>query len=239
MSNEIKTEFETYVKELTETICKEIYLKDLKNVCQTYIDQIEDCKKLYEEHTEKNHELQESVEKQREGLNAIHNEIGEQLSQVNKTIKENQGEYVKLLEKYSTTVTELNDEMQDDFIKKFTDTVRSSKREWKKEVNAYNDVLKEALQDVITKENLEQYTIQLKACSDHIAECLAWMKDGYHEIFWVYTDKLMKHSEEDKESIKNIVNDTVHKVIQDFSDKVEANLREQREMLDKIGRAHV
>lgn len=232
MSNEIKTEFETYVKELAETICKEIYLKDLKSVCQTYIDQIEDCRRLYEEHTEKSHELQESVDKQRDSLNSIHREIGEKLTEVNGTIKENQGEYVKLLDKYSTTVTELNGEMQEEFIKKFTDAVRASKREWKKEITSCSKLLKDTFEGVITKENLEVYIGQMKECSDHIAEGLAWMKDGYQEVFFVYTDKLMKHSEEDKKSIRNIVNETVQTVLGDFSGKVEENLRVQTEMLD-------
>ena len=44
MANEIKKEFETYVKNITESIAKEIYLEDLKELCDVYKNQLASCK---------------------------------------------------------------------------------------------------------------------------------------------------------------------------------------------------
>ena len=87
MANEIKTEFEMYVKDLAETICKEIYLEDLKNICNTYKEQLDECKSLYTVHTDKDKEVLESAERSMEQLYRLQEAINGKMSDIVGTIQ--------------------------------------------------------------------------------------------------------------------------------------------------------
>ena len=43
MSSDIKNEFEEYVKTLTETICNDIFLEKLEQICHEYEDGVKPC----------------------------------------------------------------------------------------------------------------------------------------------------------------------------------------------------
>lgn len=49
MDNNIKKEFEVYIKYLTTAICKEIYLEDIKKEVQQLQEVIEDYKRVMEQ----------------------------------------------------------------------------------------------------------------------------------------------------------------------------------------------
>lgn len=233
MANEIKTEFEMYVKDLAETICKEIYLEDLKNICNTYKEQLDECKSLYTVHTDKDKEVLESAERSMEQLYRLQEAINGKMSDIDGTIQNFDSECRTLLQQYSTQVQNINSDLQDEFIATFTSAVRESKDELAVELEKCNRTIKESLSKTITLENLEHYIEQMEVSTAKISEGLNMINGGYQEVFDAYREKVSAYENEERNHFQELMKRYVQHGLQSFSDCVERTLAEQKVMLEE------
>lgn len=233
MANEIKTEFEMYVKNLAETICKEIYLEDLKKICNTYKEQLDECKNLYMVHTDKDKEMLESAERSVEQLDKLQGEISSRLSDIDSIMQNFDTGCRTLLEQYSTQVQNVNSDLQDAFISNFTSAVRESKDELAAELERCNRTIKESLSETITPENLEHYIKQIEVSTEKISEGLNLINGGYQEVFDAYREKVSAYEEEERNHFQELMKQYVQHGLQSFSDCVERTLAEQKIMLEE------
>lgn len=233
MANEIKTEFEMYVRNLAETICKEIYLEDLKDICNTYKEQLDECKALYTTHTAKDKEVLESADQTVEELNKLQGEISGRLSDIDSIMHNFDAECRTLLEQYSSQVQSINSDLQDEFITTFTSAVRESKDELVVELERCNQAIKESLSETITPENLEHYVGQMALSTAKISEGLNMINGGYQEVFDAYREKVSAYEEEERERFQELIKRYVQHGIQSFSECVERTFTEQNVMLEE------
>lgn len=232
MANEIKAEFETYVQQLTETICKEIYLEDLKNLCNTYAEQLEECKTLYVEHTESNKELQNQNAEHLEKLTSIGKVLEENLQSIQDKMLSFENEYERILKEYSTKVYEINDEMRETFLNKFSDVMNSSREELAKELNLCNQNITKSLEASLTDEGIQKFIDQMEASTIKISEGLDLIHGGYREIFEQYSAKVSAYGDMEQERFQNIIENTTKEGIDYFKKCVDKAIEEQKHMLE-------
>ena len=233
MANEIKAEFEMYIKNLAETICKEIYLEDLKKICNTYIEQLDECKTLYTAHTDKDKEVLESADRSIEQLDKLQGEISGKLSDMDSMIQNFDVKCRELLQQYSVQVQNINGDLQDEFISNFTSIVKASKDELASEMERCNRTMKESLSETITSENLEHYIEQMEASTANISEGLTMLNGGYQEVFDAYREKVSAYEEEERKRFQELIERYVQHNLQSFSECVERILAEQKSMLEE------
>ena len=217
MANEIKNEFETYIEQLVDTISKDIFMEDLQKVCNHYIEQLEECKKLYTEHTDKDKKFIEKAENSVNQITSLQESLKEKLDYVNSSIEQLNTNCEDVLQEYSTQVHEINDELRTEFIGKFSDTVKNLQRELVMELNGCNTNIKESLQNTITAENLENYVAKVEESTAKITESLHMLNSGYEEVFNSYTERLGAHGEAVRERFQKIVEQFMQQSVEGFS----------------------
>lgn len=232
MANEIKAEFEEYVQQLAETICKEIYLEDLKSLCHTYKAQLEECKNLYSDHIDGNKELQNQNAENIEKIISIRNGLEENLQSIQEKMLSFEEEYENILKEYSTKVYEINDEMRESFLGKFSDAMNSSREELTKELNLCHQNIAKTLEASLTDEGIQKFVTQMEASTAKISESLAFIQGGYQEVFEQYSAKVGAYGDKEQERFRNIVENTTKKVIVYFKECMDKVIEEQKHMLE-------
>ncbi len=233
MANEIKAEFEAYVKQLAETISKEIYLKDLEELCKQYMEQLENCKDLYKTHTEQETQVLEQTQNTIERMDSLKENLSERLGTIDLELKKFQDECEVILGKYSTQVTEVNEEIKKDFMHELSGTVDFAKEELVAELTTLNDSLKETLQETITVENLQDYIEQMEKSTAKISEGLSLIHNGYKDVFKQYTAEMLEHGTEEWRNFQTAVEKQVNMALENVSDKFDHMLEEQGKMVEQ------
>ncbi|MCI8409358.1 MAG: hypothetical protein HFJ09_08845 [Lachnospiraceae bacterium] len=232
MANEIKAEFETYVQQLAETICKEIYLEDLKALCNTYTEQLEGCKNLYKEHIEGNKELQNQNGENLEKLTSVNKMLEENLQAIQAKMVSFENEYENILKEYSTKVFEINDEMREAFLSKFLDVIEVSKDGLTKELDLYHKNISKSLEAALTEEGIQKFIVQMEASTAKISESLEFIQGGYQEVFEQYSAKVGAYGDKEQERFRNIVENTTREGMKYFKECIDRAVEEQKHMLE-------
>lgn len=233
MANEIKAEFEAYVKQLAETISKEIYLKDLEELCKQYMEQLENCESLYKTHTEQETQVLEQTQNTIGRMDSLKESLSERLGTIDSELKKFQDECEVILGTYSTQVTEVNEEIKKDFMQELSGTVDVAKEELVTELTALNDSLKETLQETITVENLQDYIEQMEKSTAKISEGLALIHNGYEDVFKQYTAEMLEHGTEEWSKFQAAVEKQVDLALENVADKFDYMLEEQGKMVEQ------
>lgn len=232
MANEIKAEFETYIQQLTETICKEIYLEDLRTLCNTYTEQLEKCKNLYKEHIDGDKELQNQNSENLEKLSSVNKMLEENLQAIQTKMMSFEEEYEKILKEYSTKVCEINDEMRETFLSKFLTVMDSSKDELLKELDLYHNNISKSLEAALTEEGIQKFIAQMEASTAKISESLEFIQGGYQEVFEQYSAKVGAYGDKEQERFRNIVENTTREGMEYFKECIDKTIEEQKHMLE-------
>jgi len=211
MANEIKKEFETYVKNITESIAKEIYLEDLKELCDIYKSQLDACKELYSKHTDLDKEIITKIEKNVDYLNSIEKTVGDKLQNINDQQKKFETEYDELLKKYEDRISTKNSDLRKAFMEDFTKAGNEINAEMKKDLEEEHELLKKTLQKVITPQNLQDYMDKMESSVQVLNKSLQVLDSGYEEIFERYAKKVDSHSQDQIQKVQ----DSIRKVMQD------------------------
>lgn len=233
MANEMKTEFENYVRQLAETICKEIYLKDLEEICRKYTDQLEECQNLYTEHTRIEKEALDSSRENLEQIDKIKNDVTESMSDIKYILDRVQKEYDDAIHQYSVTVNEVNQELRDTFFQEFTDITKNVNQGVKQDLDECNRVLKETLQNVITPENLREYISKMEESTGKITEGISLLNTGCQEMLDKYTQEVSSHTQEEREKFQNMLEQYVRIGLNELVNKVTRDLGQQQKMLEE------
>lgn len=233
MANELKAEFETYVKNLAETICKEIYLEDLEKICNSYKDQLDECKNLYTAHADKDKELLESTERSMEQLGKLHEQISGKLAEIDDTMQHFDEECRAILQNYSAQVQSVNNDLQEEFISSFTDAVKEAKQNLTEEMAQCNRNIKESLANTITPENLEHYIVRMEESTARISEGLNLINGGYEDIFNAYKDKVSEYGAQERARFQQLIEEYVQQELQRFTECVDQTLTAQKTMLEE------
>ena len=211
MANEIKKEFETYVKNITESIAKEIYLEDLKELCDVYKNQLASCKDLYAKHTDLDKEIITKIEKNVDYLNSIEKTVGDKLQNINDQQKKFEIEYEGLLRQYEDRISAKNSDLRKAFMDDFTKVGNELNAEMKKDLEEEHELLKKTLQKVITPQNLQDYMDKMESSVQVLNKSLQVLDSGYEEIFERYAKKVDSHSQDQIQKVQ----DSIRKVMQD------------------------
>jgi biopolymer transport protein ExbB/TolQ len=211
MANEIKKEFETYVKNITESIAKEIYLEDLKELCDVYKNQLASCKDLYAKHTDLDKEIITKIEKNVDYLNSIEKTVGDKLQNINDQQKKFETEYEELLRQYEDRISAKNSDLRKAFMDDFTKVGNELNAEMKKDLEEEHELLKKTLQKVITPQNLQDYMDKMESSVQVLNKSLQVLDSGYEEIFERYAKKVDSHSQDQIQKVQ----DSIRKVMQD------------------------
>lgn len=238
MANEIKEEFKTYVQNITETICKEIYLEDLKALCNQYTEQLENCKGLYERHIDGDKNLQSDLEKSLKNLSEIRDALGKGLSDIEERMNSFADDYDKILREYSTHVNEINTEMREEFIKKFTTSIDFSRIQLKKELDLCNENISKSLEASLTGKDLEAFIEQMSKSTKVISEGLELINGGYEEIFKEYSDKVGAYGDKEQQRFHDIVENTTREGIEHFRECIDETIKEQKTMIEERVASH-
>lgn len=238
MANEMKVEFENYVQQLAETICKEIYLKDLQELCQNYREQLDDCKALYQEHTQLEREGVAQTRTNLERLDEIKDALDENLGQINDNLQKFEMEHGAILEKYSLEVNRVNEELRDTFFQEFTNITEEiksnlladlslSKNEIETSMQSVTQTLQEVLSDTITAENLNTYIAKMEESTSKISQGLDLINGGYQDVFASYSKKMDEFQQEQLEKYRSVAEEYVREGMDKVSERFDSMAKEQ------------
>lgn len=233
MANEIRAQFETYIKNMTETISKEIFLEDLKQLCNVYEGQLEECVKLYKEHTSTNQQLIESNLENIDKIQNVQEEFAEKLNILQKEIEEFQEKNGQILDSYTSKVEALNDEMQEEFIRNLFDSLKNYKRELSRELNQYHDNIKLSLESGLTEVSLQNFVNQMKESTKKIEEGLQVLQGGFQDIFENYSKKVGEYGDRENERLRSLIEGTVQEAMEKFDRATVEAVNKQKIMLEE------
>lgn len=244
MANEMKVEFENYVQQLAETICKEIYLKDLQELCQNYREQLDDCKALYQEHTRLEREGVAQTRTNLERLDEIKDALDENLGQINDNLQKFETEHGAILEKYSLEVNRVNEELRDTFFQEFTNItgeiksnlladLSSSKNEIETSMQSVTQTLQEVLSDTITAENLNTYIAKMEESTSKISQGLDLLNGGYQDVFASYSKKMDEFQQKQLEKYSVVAEEYVRKGMDKVSERFDNMAKEQTDAIQE------
>lgn len=244
MANEMRVEFENYIQQLTETICKEIYLKDLQELCQKYREQLDDCKELYQEHTKLEQDGVAQTKANLERLDEIKVLLDENLGQIHTNLQNFETEYDAILAKYSLEVNKVNEDLRDAFFKDFSNIAEevksklladmsSSRTELEDSMQSVTQTMKEALSGVITAENLDTYVAKMDESTSKIEQGLSMLNDGYQEVFVGYSKKLDAYQQEQLEKYRTMAESYVREGMDRVSERFDILAKEQTSAIEE------
>lgn len=232
MANEIRTEFETYVQQLAETICKEIYLEDLKRVCDTYTEQLEVCRTLYEECTETNRELQQKNGESLEQITSISTMLGEKIQSIEKEMVSFEEKCQSIIKEHSTEIYAINNELREEFLARFSEAINSHKEELTQEMDLCNENIKKSLEASLTEEGIEKFVAQMRASTDKISAGLELLHGGYQEVFEQYSARIEEYGTREQENFQNIMENMTREGIGYFKEALDKSIDEQKHILE-------
>lgn len=240
MTNEIRTEFETYVKQLAETIAKEIYLEDLKQLCMQYTERLETCENLYKVHTEQDEQMLQQAQEIAGEINGLKTGLSDQLIKINAEIKRFQENSEKIFEKYSLQVTEVNEDAKKNFMLALSEVLQNEKTELSKMLSNVNSDLREALQGTITADNLDAFVKQMEESTIKITNGVAFLQEDYKTVFGQYAQEMKKAEEENWNTLQENIRKQVEKKLEDVSVQFdEMLLRQEKVIEDKVPDKHI
>lgn len=244
MANEMRVEFENYVQQLAGTICKEIYLKDLQELCQNYREQLDDCKVLYQEHTSLEKDGLVQTKANLERLDEIKGVLDENLGQIHANMQKFETEYDGILAKYSLEVNKVNEELREAFLKDFSNVAEeiksklladmsSSRIELEDSMQSVTQTLQAALSDVITADNLDTYVAKMDESTSKIEQGLSMLNEGYQEMFSDYSKKLDVYQREQLEKYRSMAEEYVREGMDRVSERFDMLAKEQTNAIEE------
>lgn len=231
MSNQIKTEFETYVKNLAETISKEIYLEDLREICNAYTDQLEHCKTLMIENTKAQENAVESVISNLQKAEDIRETVEVQAGKINEMLQEYHDAYEKAGNSYLEEFHKEQNKDAEDFFERFHQLTRDARKELAEDIDNCNADLKKILHEVITPADLENYMEQMEKSTEKISAGLEILDRGYTDIFTQYTTQVRAYGDEERAYFRQVVKEYIDKVTEELETTSQRIMEQQQELI--------
>lgn len=116
MANDIRMEFEAYIRELTQTISKEIFLEDLKVICDNYGKQLLRYEQLIAQATMAAERVDAFSKEEEADIKNLGLCVSQELLQLREITTQLNSEYEKIFQEFSEKVTRLNQDERDAFV---------------------------------------------------------------------------------------------------------------------------
>lgn len=233
MANEMKQEFEAYVEQLASTIAKEIFLEDLKAVCEEYKKELDSCEKMYLKHSNLDESVLERVEKSGEELQSIRAEVEEKLVAITDHMEHFKSDYDQIMDKYETKVLGLNEELRKKFIGEFSELGQQISDEMKEKLQSENKVLSTLLKDAVSKKEIEKLVGTISDNTATINKSLQMIDSGYTEVFNKYADKVEEHNDREKALFREFASNLINDGMSGVNERLDASIEKQRNMLNE------
>lgn len=162
MESTIRTEFEEYIQKLIETISRDIFLEDLKHICEAYQEQLAQYQMAMRENREVNYRLQEDAGTNNAEVRKLNLQVQQQLEQLNQSIELLNQDYERLFQQFSDRVSALNATEREAFVKKISHELENSGVELTSRiVDNCHVIFQQFLQDLaeVQLKNEEQYQL--------------------------------------------------------------------------------
>ena len=116
MANDMRLEFEEYVRELTESISKEIFLEDLKGICDKYSKQLMQYEQLVRVAEGAADRMEAFSAEEEADIKALSQNVNQELDLLHNTVNGLHDEYGKIFDGFSNQVNLLNQSERNAFV---------------------------------------------------------------------------------------------------------------------------
>ncbi len=116
MANDIRMEFEEYIRELTQTISKEIFLEDLKAICDNYGKQLLRYEQLIAQATEAAERVDAFSREEEADIKNLGLSVSQELLQLRELTTQLTTDYERIFSEFSEKVNQLNQSERDAFV---------------------------------------------------------------------------------------------------------------------------
>lgn len=212
MKNDMRDEFEDYVRKLTKSICEDIFLEELKSLYGKYneiYERYSDSANIVDRSSKK---LEFEVSNAKAFLDYIDSKTQAVIEQLEKHTEQMQ-EYTKHL--FSETETIKNSE-KGEFISDFSKTIEAYKGEISRIFKEENKKISDKLAGVITVEDLEKLRLSMEANTKETKGMAAFVEDEYKSELEKNIKSIVDNNRKIMDEAISTVSIYVEKLIKEF-----------------------
>lgn len=175
--NDMRDEFEAYVKKLTTAICKDIFLEKLEELYNKYEEEYN----LYSKASHHAETVSKSLEQELKNTVLFLKDVDEKTSKSMDFINDNIGQMEEFTEQMFLKMWNLNEEKRIEFISALSSHIDGYKKELAKIFKDGNKNISNKLAGVITPEILQQFLDSLEENTRETKELASFISDTYKQ----------------------------------------------------------
>lgn len=234
MAKDMKDEFKDYVKELTESISREIFLEDLKNICSQCDVQLSTYKQLMDTTKEVNESLQNYTGSSEKKLQELSERVSSQMKAIHAVVSGITEEYKAVLKDFNAETNKLNEAEKEKLIEGLNGRmevlgVQLSKKIQEDSALVFARFLREL--QILCKENSGYYKVfkPLVEDAEKVHEDYVNQTARNMEIVKSLSDNVDEQLEKVNATIKGISEES-RKIFQKYSREVSVLNEREREL---------
>lgn len=234
MAKDMADEFKVYVKELTESISKEIFLEDLKSICSQCDTQLSTYKQLMDTTNEVNVSLQNYAGNSEKKLQELAERVSTQMKAIRGVVSDITEEYGAVLKEFTAETNKLTAEERENFIQILNGRMEVLGEQLSKKIQEDSAlVFARFLHElqILCKENNEYYKVfkPLMEDAEKVHEDYVNQTARNIEIVKSLSDNVDKQLEKVNSSIKGISEES-RRIFQKYSREVSVLNEREREL---------
>lgn len=212
MKNDMRDEFEDYVRKLTKSICEDIFLEELKNLYEKYSEIYGRYSESVSIADESSKKLEQEANNAKKFLDSIDHKTQGAIEQLEEHTEQMQ-EYSKHL--FSEMET-LKKSEKEEFISDLSNIIDAYKGEISRIFKEGDKKISEKLAGVITVEDLEKFRLSMEANTKETKELAAFVGDEYKSEVEKSIKSIVDNNRKAMEETNSTVSTYVEKLIKEF-----------------------